>query len=292
MDLAQVLQKIFLKENPDVSINPKYPKFVRSYELNKMKKNLLLLFVTALSLSGNALYGQRITLGAKGGFSFPSLSGGTANNPTYDSNSFKTGEDLGVYGEYHVSSKLSFSLGIEYSTQGGLNKFQAYPIPANLVQTSNGPYLYSDFKSDMNLNYLLLPLLVRQSWQINNKFRLYAGAGPFISILLNANRTISSGSIFEDQGKTTQSIIPLGSLENTGIQKLNAYNVGLNGLIGLSCKLNKKESIFIEIGANYAFLPIQQSSVNGASKPYSESITVGYAFTFKEHYKNRYHKKS
>ena len=67
MDLAQVLQKIFLKENPDVSINPKYPKFVRSYELNKMKKNLLLLFVTALSLSGNALYGQRITLGAKGG---------------------------------------------------------------------------------------------------------------------------------------------------------------------------------------------------------------------------------
>jgi len=255
-----------------------------------MKKNLILIFITGLFFLGNDLCGQKLTLGAKGGVSFPGLSGGTANNPTYDSNSLKTGGEFGMYGEYHVSAKLSFSLGIEYSSQGGLNKFQAYPTPASLVQTGIGQYLYSDFKSDMNLNYLLFPLLVRESWHINRKFRFYAGAGPFLGLLLNANRTISSGSIYEDQGKTIPSVIPLGSLENTGIQKLNAYDVGINGLFGLSCKLNKKEVLFIEIGANYAFLPIQQSSVNGASRPYSESITVGYAFTFKEHYKNRYHR--
>jgi len=292
MDLAQVLQKIFLKENPDVSINRKYPKFVKPYELNKMKNNLLLIFVTVIFLSGNALYGQRITLGAKGGLSFPGLSGGKASNPTYDSNSFKTGEDFGVYGEYHVSSKLSFSLGIEYSSQGGLNKFQAFPTPASLVQTGNGPYYYSDFKSDMNLNYLMFPFLIRESWYLKRKFCFYAGVGPVIGLLLNANRTISSGTIYEDQSRNTVAAIALQSLDSTGTQKLNSNNIGLNGLLGLSCKLNKKEVLFIEIGANYAFLPIQQSSVYGASRPFSETITVGYAFTFKQHYKNRYHRKS
>ena len=290
MDLGQVVQKKFLKENPDVSINPKYPKFVKPYELNNMKKLSFLIVFAGLYLICTTLYGQRITLGAKGGLSFPGLSGGTANNPTYDSNSFKTGEDFGIYGEYHNSAKLSYSIGIEYSSQGGLNRFQAFPTNTTSVQSGIGPYLYSDFKSNMNLNYVLVPLLVRESWNINRKFRFYAGAGPFIGLLLNANRTISSGNIYEDQKKTIQVTIPPGSLYNTDIQKLNAYNLGLNGLLGLSFKLNKEEAIFIEAGANYAFLPIQQSSVNGASKPYSETITVGYALTFKEHYKNRYHR--
>ena len=255
-----------------------------------MKKITFLIAFIDLLLICTTLYAQRITLGAKGGVSFPDLSGGTVNNPTYDSNSFKTGEEFGIYGEYHVSAKLSYSLGIEYSSQGGLNKFQAFPTPVSSVQSGFGPYFYSDFKSDMNLNYLLVPLLVRESWNINRKFRFYAGAGPFIGLLLNANRTISSGTIYEDRAKTIQVTIPLGSVNSTSTQELNAFNLGLNGLIGLSCKLNKKEAIFIEIGAIYTFLPIQRSSVNGNSKPFSETITVGYAFTFKEHYKNRYHR--
>ena len=254
-----------------------------------MKKYLLLIIVAALFLSGNALFGQRITLGAKGGLSFPGLSGGTVNNPTYDSNSFKSGGDFGIYGEYHVSQKLSYSLGIEYSSMGGLNKFQAFPTPANLVESGLGPYLYSDFKSNMTLNYLLIPLLIRQNWKINDKFRFYAGAGPFIGLLFSAFRTTSSDTIFIDKGKKSPAGALLQTAVSTGSQKLNAYNVGLNGILGLFCRLNKKEAIFIEIGANYAFLPIQQSSANGASKPYSKTITVGYALTFKERYKNRYH---
>jgi len=255
-----------------------------------MKKITFLVLFAGLHLICTTLYAQRITLGVKGGVSFPGLSGGKTDNPTFDSNSFKVGGDFGVFGEYHVSAKLSYSLGVEYSSQGGLNRFQAFPINTTLVQSGIGSYLYSDFKSNMNLNYVLVPLLIRQSWKMNNKFRLYAGAGPFIGILLNANRTISSGLIYENQNKTIPVSIPLQTLDASGTQKLNAYNVGLNGILGLSCKLNKKEAIFIEMGADYAFLPIQNNSVNGVSRPFSETITVGYAFTFKEHYKNRYHR--
>jgi len=256
----------------------------------QMKKIPFLIIFVVLYLFCNTLEAQKLTLGSKAGLSFPWLTGGTSNNPTFDSNSFKSGGEFGIYGEFHLSEKLSYSMGIEYSLQGGLNKFQAYPTPSSLVTTGFGPYLYSDFKSEINLNYLLVPILIRQSWKINQKYRIYAGAGPLFGLLLNANRTITSGSIYLDKEKTDLTSITLQTLESTGTQKLNAYNVGLNGILGLSCKLNSKEAIFIEIGAANTFLPMQENSSNGKSQTFSEMVTVGYAFTYKQHYKNRYHR--
>ena len=134
----------------------------KPYELIKMNKIPFLIIFVVLILFCSTLDAQRITVGVKGGLCFSGLSGGTSNNPTFDSNSFKLGGELGIYGEYHISEKLSYSLGIEYSLQGGLNKFKAFPVPASLVQPGLGPYLYSDFKSDINLNYLSVPVLARQ----------------------------------------------------------------------------------------------------------------------------------
>lgn len=262
----------------------------KPYELIKMNKIPFLIIFVVLILFCSTLDAQRITVGVKGGLCFSGLSGGTSNNPTFDSNSFKLGGELGIYGEYHISEKLSYSLGIEYSLQGGLNKFKAFPVPASLVQPGLGPYLYSDFKSDINLNYVLVPLLVRKNWKISHKFRIYAGAGPCLGVLFSANRTISSDKIYEDPEKTVPATSTLASLDINGTQKLNAYNVGLNGILGISYKINKKEAVFIEISAANTFFPIQENSVYGASKPFSEMVTVGYAFTYKQHYKNRYHR--
>jgi len=289
MDLNQVMQKIYPKAHIDVRTEPKYFKFVQSNVLNKMKKIPLLILFAVSFLFCSIVHGQKLTLGVKGGLCFPSLTGGTSGNPTFDSNSLKYGVESGIFGEYHVSEKLSYSMGIEYSLQGGLNLFKSFPTPSNLSASGLGNYLYSDFKSDINLNYILVPFLVRKTWKINHKFRIYAGAGPCLAVLFKANRSISSGPIYEDQARTTMISIPLQMIDNSGAQKLNAYNVGLNGLLGLSCKLNNKESVFIEIGAVNTFFAIQENVANGACKTFSEMVTIGYAFTYKQHYKNRYH---
>ena len=165
--------------------------------------------------------------------------------------------------------------------QGGLNKFKSI-IPIK------GDTVYSNFKSDMNLDYLSVPILARQSWKINKKISIYAGVGPIIDFLIKANRTISSDSIFTNHMKTKPSNFTIQSIVGSGSQAINSMNIGVNGILGLSYKINRKEAIFIEIGAIYALSPIQYNSENGSNYPFSAMITVGYAFTYKEHYKNRY----
>jgi len=172
-----------------------------------MKKSTFKLTLITLLLLCNNLHAQRITLGVKGGLSIPTISGGTSNNPLFDSNSFKIGGDFGIYGEYNLSATFSYSIGIEYSSQGGLNKFQAYPTPPDWTQYGFGASVYSNFKSEIQLNYLIIPILARQHWRINNKYNIYAGVGPFLGYLLNANRRVTSGPIYSDQKRTPPSLI-------------------------------------------------------------------------------------
>ena len=258
---------------------------------------LLLTLVALLFLSGN-LYSQRITFGAKGGISMSNLRSGNSDNPLSSGYSSRLGNNFGIYGQYHTSKTFSFSVGLEYSSQGGLkDKFQAYQIPLDYAQyfvpDELPPYLYANFKKETKLDYLLVPVLAKRNWKINQKFAVYAAAGPYIGFLLSAHQVITgSGPIFLDQNQEFPVPFSPELIEGKADIKadLHTVNVGVNGLIGFSYRFNQENAVFLECGGNYGFLSIYKSTAKGKNYTHSGVITVGYAFMFHERYKNRYHR--
>ncbi len=256
-----------------------------------MKNIAPLLFIIALTFPYSNLKAQRLTLGAKGGMNSSSLTGTNSDNPFFGSNTLKIGKEFGIHGELHVTPTLSYSIGIEYSTQGGLNKFTTLTTPQSFTPSSLFPKLYSNFSSDINLNYILFPVLIRQRLKINTNLSAYGGIGPCFGLLVSANRDeISDENIYTDPEKKNKLPYTLQEVLGNSSQKLNGLNLGLNGILGLSYKLNKKEAIFIEMGIYYGMSPIQNSNADGTSNPLAKMISFGYAYTLKEHYKNRYRK--
>jgi len=249
-----------------------------------MKKNALLLTIAVLLILISNLYSQQITIGAKGGLSIPNLTGGSSQNPLNEGYSSRMGGDGGIYGEYHMTKSFSISLGIEYSSQGGQKKgLQAFPVPTQFAAYVSSPYLYANFKSEAKMDYMLIPVLARYIWKISKKspFRIYAAFGPFAGFLLDARQvTTGSSALFMDaQGQ--QQIAPSQSFDNTTNIKSDLYkfNAGINGFVGISYRLNKKSTVFIEGGGNYGFMSIQKGTANGKNYTGAGVVTVGYAYT-------------
>ena len=250
-----------------------------------MKKNVLLLtFATLFILSSN-LYSQEITIGAKGGLSIPNLSGGGSQNPLSEGWSSRMGADGGIYGEYHVTKPFSISVGLEYSSQGGKKSgLQAFPTPVPDQAYISSPYLYADFKNNAQYDYLLIPVLAKYTWKISKKspVRIYASVGPFAGFLLDAKQ-ITSGTSTIYLDPAGQQALPGGTQPfnaTTNIKNdLNSFNVGIEGFVGISYRLNKKSTVFIEGGGNYGFMSIQKGTANGKNYTGAGVVTIGYAYT-------------
>ncbi|MDP4291369.1 MAG: porin family protein [Bacteroidota bacterium] len=252
-----------------------------------MKSHLLFgTLITLLLLSGT-IYAQPVTVGIKGGFSIPDLSAGANQNPINSGYSSRFGPDFSVYGEYHVSKIFSFSLGVEYSSQGGKkNKFQAYTTPSELASIVTTPYLYADFKSEAKFNYLLVPVLARYYRELNysGSTKFYVAVGPFAGFLLNAHQVTSGSSvIYLDAGKTMPlSPDPQSFDDNSNIKSdLYHFNLGVDGFLGISHDLSRRHTIFIEVGGNYGFLSIQKNAENGKNYTGAGVMTIGYAYSIR-----------
>jgi hypothetical protein len=254
-----------------------------------MKKSVLFLAFTALSVLCGNISAQKITIGAKGGFSIPNLTDGSSGTPLSSGYSSSLGADYGIYGEYHVSSLFSISLGAEYSSQGGQkNGIQAVSSPALAAYAAyfGTDYLYADFNNESKLNYLLIPVLARFSVNLSKTIPLkaYIAAGPFAGFLLNAHQVTSGTSdVFTDDTGDASSLafsgIPFNA--NTNIKdQLRTFNFGIEGLIGISYSLTPKHAVFIEGGGNYGFIPIQKDATDGKNCTGAGVVTLGYAYTF------------
>ena len=261
-----------------------------------MKKNALQLTLSILILICSNGYAQKFTLGLKGGFSIPNLTGGSADNPLNTGYSSRFGTDGGLYGEYHVTKKFAVSVGMEYSSQGGLKSgFQAFPVPAQYASYVPSPYLYADFKSEAKLNYLLIPVLAKYTWKLGNKtpFRRYAAAGPFAGFLLSAHQLTSGTSLYYADAAKLMPITttPQSFDANTSIKsQLYTFNAGIEGFVGISYNLNKRSALFIEGGGNYGFISIQKGTANGKNYTGAGVVTVGYAFTIQNKYNYQGHR--
>lgn len=263
-----------------------------------MKKYILSLGMAAVLFYTNSISAQQWSIGARGGLSIPNLTAGSgsANNPLSKGYSSRLGAGFGVFAEYQTSKLFSIQIMIEYSQQGGKkNGFQAFPVPAQMAPLFGSqapPYLYADFNSTAKFDYLMLPVLAKFGWDLGpkKKWRIYAGAGPFVGLLLDAKQvTEGTSQVYLDEGRTTpvplnpanpsQGLLTL-SFDNTKNIKdrLRQFNFGLEGNVGIGYKI-KRSTIFLEGGGNYGFIDIQKGTANGKNKSGAATVMIGYAYS-------------
>jgi Outer membrane protein beta-barrel domain len=225
----------------------------------------------------------------KGGLSLPNLSssGGSEVSKGYKTIS---GPDFGLFADYPIVDKVSIETGIEWSTQGGQKSgLQTIPASGDLAQFfppgSNVQYLYANFTSTVRLQYLMLPVLLKYTMDLDeaNHWKLYWDGGIFGGLLMTAQASAAGTSkVYFDKEETNQ----VGSIsvqfDSTGDIKnqLHKGNFGLEGDVGVLYHINSM-SVFAEAGANYGFINLQKDSRNGINHTGALIFRLGISFDFK-----------
>ncbi len=249
-----------------------------------MKKNVFQLLLAATLIWCGNLYAQNVTMGFKGGLSIPNLTAGGSETPFNAGYSPNLRAGGGIYEEFHINRKFSISVGAEYSTQGGI-----MDKSETLTSDITSGTVYSDYKFESKLNYILVPVLARFNWQKRKKslLKFYAAFGPFAGYLLKATDIRSYRANYEDEARTIF-IDEMYSSEKMDIKdSLYKFNVGIEGLAGVSINLNKKHALFIEGGIDYGFLSINKVVAHGPDFSGAAVVTLGYAYTFQKQNRGR-----
>jgi Outer membrane protein beta-barrel domain len=254
-----------------------------------MKKSAIyLLSLFALIVLEQKVQAQTLLVGLKGGISIPNLtSGGSDNNPLNTGYSSILGADGAIFGQYGISDVFSLELSAEYSKQGGKkNGNQALPVPAEFAGLfppgEVPPYLWATIDAQANLDYLLVPLLAKFTFAFSHSSPLswHVDAGPFVGFVLSAKIvTTGTSNVYEDQAHTMPLLsAPISLASNTDIKsQLHTANFGVEGNIGLDYALGRS-AVFVEVGGNYGFIPIQKSSANGQNNTGAAVARLGFSY--------------
>ncbi len=257
-----------------------------------MKNQFHFLLIFFCLVAFQTTYSQGISIGVKGGISIPNLSApGGSKNPLNTGYQSRLGPDAAVFVEWHISDLFSVQPMLEYSSQGGKkNGVQAFPTPSLAAiyfraQNQTPPtYLYGNFKNDVKLSYLMLPVLAKFGVRLGySPFRIYADAGPFASLLMSAkSKTEGNSKIYLDAGGM-QPLPGLGAFsfnsDSSVINSLNKFNAGVEGHLGVSFTIGRS-SVFVEGGGNYGFINIQKDKADGKNNTGAAIIMAGYSFRF------------
>jgi Outer membrane protein beta-barrel domain len=223
-----------------------------------MKK--LFLYFTIIFIS-NICYSQN-RIGIQGGINYSIFRG-------YDISSFEPGyfETIGfgflggVYYEYQFEENLclKLELNFERKTQKGNNFISLTDLN---LETN-----YYQYNTNINLNYLVLPILLKYNFSDENSF--YINGGPFIGYLLNSYFTNDSEDI---EGFSNE------NFDSTFLYNRTDFGFSLG--FGKTFDLNDENSIFLELRGNLGLTNISKVKVidDGSIRTGSINFTFGYSF--------------
>jgi hypothetical protein len=250
---------------------------------------LFLLQLVGLTFSGNSLLNaQQLWLGVKGGWSLPSLSGGT--NEISKGWKSRSAFNFGALGTYELSDKMAMQVEVNWASQGG-RKNGIQPLSEGAIPLlPSGMTFYADFKNQAILNYIEVPILAKFTLIKSEYRKIYIDAGPYFGYLLNAhNKSAGSSSIFADKTGTVvmipnpqdpASYIPLPPQSfdaNVDITSdIKRFNWGVTGGVGVAQVFGNGD-FFIDIRGYYGFVNIQKNPVNGKNNTGALVWSLGYA---------------
>lgn len=251
-------------------------------------QNLFRKFLTIcfgyLLFSPVALQAQASRIGLKGGLSFPSLSS-NSDNELSDGYESRLDVTFGLIFEKGITEHFSIKTGLDYSGQGGVrNGLQILPAipPAFSQMLPPGTKLYANFENESILKYLEVPVLAKYEW--GKKWKYYVNAGPYFGYLIKATQETSgtSGIYLDNKGTIPlaiqgQPIPPISFNASTDVKdKLNTFNFGLTGGIGLAHGLGKQGEMLFDVRGAYGLTTLQKDKANGENHTGGLFVTLGY----------------
>ena len=239
---------------------------------------LLAFFIVHSGFSQN-----QFRLGLKVGISIPNLKS-SGNNPVSKGWSSRQGPYTGVIAEMQIAKRFYLQAELNYSSQGGKkNGVQAIPTSSFTAyfppNTTIPPYVYADYSSEVKLNYMELPVLLKIEFQVGHKISLFINGGPYAGYLLAAKDvTRDSSNIYLDE-KMTQALLPQPTSFNqsTDVKSdLQKFNFGVQAGIGLSISFHNNHKLLLTAGGNYGFTRIQKDKANGQNNTGAATVALAY----------------
>jgi hypothetical protein len=246
----------------------------------KMRYYKAAIAVFAAFFIGFQARSQDIYLGVKGGIGIPNLKAGSGASEISKGYSSRLGPYFGVFGDFHLTRVFSLQPEINYSSQGGKKDGrQAIPAQEFNPQAPANTFVYANYKSNAKLNYIEVPVLAKFTFPLGEKWNFIVDAGPYVGFLASA-KNVTSGSSYvyadrDEQQALTPQPVPFDSTDDIKDQ-IHTANVGIQGGVGLSLKLNESY-LFVHAGGNYGFMNIQKNPINGKNHTGAATVVVGYA---------------
>lgn len=249
------------------------------------KFNLPFLLLLLFFLISDFCFSQsnKFSLGIKGGISIPNLKA-SGNNPVSKGWSSRLGPYAGVIAALNLSERFSLQAELNYASQGGKkNGVQAIATSdfANEIPpgTTVPPYVYADYKDEVKLNYIELPVLVKAHFALGDLVSFFINGGPYAGYLINAkNVTSGSSNIYFDENLTQPFLPAAVSFDQTSDVKgdLKKFNYGIQGGVGFDLKISDRSTLILTAGGNYGLAKIQKNKANGENNTGAATVTLGY----------------
>jgi hypothetical protein len=241
-----------------------------------------------LPAAGVLGWADGVQFGVHGGLSIPNIRGSSTD--VFTSNfSSREGPFFGLSANIGLAGHFSLVVELNYNSQGGTrNGLQVVTELPPGLPVPPGTLLYANFKDDVILNYVELPVMGR--FTFGHKVRFFVNAGPCIGYLVRAEaKTRGSSALYLDKGGTMPIIIPPDT--NPLVVSLNAdtdvmsslkkTNFGLAGGGGVIYPLGRGDLI-LEAHFQAGLLTIQKdTATSGSSETGAIVISLGYLFSLR-----------
>ncbi len=208
---------------------------------------LFFFFISFLGFGQSNKYDIQV----EGGPSMISLYGlvnGIGEKPTL------SGFTGGMYLNYNINNRFSIKSGIVYERKGFRDSFSS---------TTNVGLFAGTFESGNNLDYLIVPLLIRANY--GKKLRLFLNGGPYVGYLANQQNFL--------QAPNSPKITSSGTLTDKKI------DLGVSAGIGFAFPINELFSITFEARNNLALISLLDG---GKIKNKSTNFILGFTYHLKD----------
>ena len=254
--------------------------------MNAAARRIAIVAILFLALAVQKSRAQ-MEVGIQGGLSVPNLSGG--NNELSEGYTSRQAPNFGIMAEIPVTPTFSIRPEVNFDGQGGQRNGLQPITTTDLPPLPSGGYYYANFKNTSILNYLEIPVLAEYS---AHEFgvRLFANAGPYAGILLNATQKTSGTSpVYVDKNGTLLvmpdgnggyvQVPPQSFIASTGVSSsIHAMNYGIAGGIGASIPVSSATSLSFTVRGLYGIRNIQTSAADGSNHTGNLTVSLGYAY--------------
>lgn len=214
------------------------------------------IFSIILILSTTAFSQQHtFEAGIEGGAGYAHISGISINENDYQ---LKPVFSSGLTFMYNFHKRFSIRTGASFEKKGGRAQGD-FPDP-------NGNKI-GEYKTDIGLDYITVPLLIRLTQ--GKKFRFFGEVGPYFGRLLKSTFTYSGPNV-------------TGVLVADFTSYYKRFDIGITGDVGISLPLSKALRLAVALRYNYGLynIAVPQPYADLKTNNNSNNVLIGLAYVF------------